>query len=261
MFFCPPYTVEPCGLFTWGHMILLLTTAILIAVGLYVSRHMNAREVRRTVRLVTAILWGLELFKIIFVLAVTGSRNPNDYIPLYYCSLVLYAGLFSSVGRGVVQRIGDVFLSSGSIVGGICFLLCPNTSLPRYPAFHFISFHSFLLHGLMVYLGLLLLLRGVCRLSMSDLKHCAGLVSAMCLVAWIFNTVWDRLFPHMAVANLMFMSKDFPGTPVTVLYRLTGALFPLFMWLIQAFVPFLAVYGVYKIFIYVSEKKVRNNQI
>jgi uncharacterized membrane protein YwaF len=243
MFFCPPYTVEPCGLFTVGHLVLFLVTAILIALGLWLSRGMDARAVCSTVRVVTALLWVLEIAKILFVLLVTESRNPNDYMPLYFCSLVLFAGAFSSLGKGIWQRLGDVFLATGSFVGGVCFLVCPNTSLPRYPTFHFISWHSFLLHGLMVYLALLLLMRGVCRPRHRDVWLYAALVGTMCIVAFVFNLVWDATHPEMATANLMFMSKDFPGTPVSLLYHLTGPVFPLVMGAGQSFLPFYVVYS------------------
>lgn len=242
MFFSLPYEYTPCGLFTWGHALLFCVTALLIAAGLYASRGWGERAVRRMVRLATALLWALEIGKILFVLFKTGSRNPNDFIPLYYCSLVLYAGLFSSVGKGRLRRLGDVFLATGGLIGGACFLICPNTSLPRYPVFHFISFHSFLLHGLMVFLGLLLLLRGVVRLRPADVVYCAGLVSAMCAAALAYNNIYSAV-TGTNTANLMFMSRDFPGTPVHLLYVLTGKAFPAAMWLLQAFVPYYAVYG------------------
>lgn len=95
----------------------------------------------------------------------------------------------------------------------------------------------------MVYLGLLLILRGALHLRLRDLWYCAGLVSGMCLAAYIFNTITDRLHGTDTV-NLMFMSHDFPGTPIHILYTIAGPLFPAAMWLLQAFIPYLAVYGV-----------------
>ncbi len=247
MFFAPPYASAPCGMYTVGHLALFLIAASAIALGLYASRALDACGVRRIIRVSTAVLWVLELAKILFVLLVVGSTNPNDFIPLYYCSLILYAGLFASLGHGVLQKLGDVFIATGGIVGGACFLVCPNTSLPRYPFFHFISFHSFLLHGLMVFLGLLLLWRGGYRIKRQDAVYCVTLISAMCLIAFIFNTVWDLTHPDFAVANLMFMSKDFPGTPVSLLYRLCGRLFPIAMWLIQALGPFFGMLGLQRL--------------
>lgn len=260
MFFCPPYSVEPCGLFSVGHLVLFMVTAALIAVGLWVSRRMDEGRIRTVIRWITAAVWVLEIWKILFVLLVTESRNPNDYVPLYYCSLMLYAGLLSSLCKGWLRRTGDVFIATGGLVGGVCFLISPNTSLPRYPAFHFISWHSFLLHGLMVYLGLLLLLRCY-RPVLKDLKYCAGLISVMCGIALVFNLIWDGMHPAGPGANLMFISKDFPGTPIAVLYRLAGSLFPVFMWLIQAFLPFLGVWGLYRLAEALWKRHIRKGEI
>ena len=244
MFFAKPYEYEPCGMYTVGHFALLLVTLIAVGVGLYAMRRADEARVRRTVRIVTVLLWVLELWKIAFVLLVTGSRNPNDFLPFYYCSLILYAGALSSLGKGAWQKLGDSFVATGGLFGGACFLLMPNTSLPRYPTFHFISFHSFLLHGLMVFLGLLLLLRGIYRIRLREIAYPAQLVSVMCALAYTFNTVYNRLHPEDPSANLMFMSLDFPGTPVALLYRITGPAFPIAMWLLQAFGPYLLLCGI-----------------
>lgn len=246
MFFSLPYEYEPAGLYSAGHLILFLVTAFCVALGLVLSRRMDAKRVRGVIRVSTALLWVLEIAKILFVLVVTGSRNPNDFIPLYYCSLALYAGLLSSFGKGLWKKCGDVFLATGGLVGGFLFLIVPNTSLTRYPVFHFISWHSFLLHGLMVYLGLLLLLRGVYRVRAGDIWYCALPVSIVCAAAYLYNLLWDLCHPEAPVANLMFLSKDFPGTPVSLIYRVSGAFFPVVLWLIQAFVPFLVVFAVAK---------------
>jgi hypothetical protein len=252
--------LEACGLFSAGHWGLLLITVAFIVLGLYFARNMSEKKVRLTVRIVTAVLWALEVAKIIFVVVVNKETNPNHFIPLYYCSLILYAGLFSSLGRGWVQRIGDVFISTGGIIGGMCFMLLPTTSLPRYPMLHFISFHSFLLHGLMVFLGILMLMRGVCKLQAKDVYYCSGLISTMCVLATTFNIFWDANNPPdpengIFGANLMFMSQDFPGTPVSLLYQwLDGPpLFSICMWLFQAFIPFFAVFAVYKLVVYMNE--------
>ena len=45
----------------------------------------------------------------------------------------------------------------------------------------------------------------------------------------------------------MFISKDFPGTPITIIYKLTGKHFTAFMEIAQMFLPFYAVYGILKI--------------
>ena len=66
----------------------------------------------------------------------------------------------------------------------------------------------------------------------------AELVGGMCVIALIVNKLFD--------GNLMFISKDFPGTPLTILYHLTGKLFTPIMVTAQMTLPFLVVYSVEK---------------
>ena len=256
MFFSLPGQYAPAGMFSPAHLLIFSVTVALVILGLYLCRHKTHEDVRRIIRAITLLLWVLEIVKILFVLLVTKNTNPNSFIPLYYCSLILYAGAFSSLGRGKLRQVGDVFLATGSLVGGAVFLVLPTTSLPTNPLFHFLSFHSVLLHGLMVFLGLLLLLRGVYKPVLSDVKYCALLITAVCAVAYIFNTVYDRVM-GVSVANLMFVSKDFPGSPLTVIYHLTGPLFPIVMWLGQAFGPFLLVLWGYRLALYLKKCKAK----
>lgn len=240
-FFSMPNQYPSAGIFSFSHLLLLAVTLCLTALALYASRGMCALSVRRTVRAVTVGLWILEAAKIAFVLCVIGSRNPNEFVPLYYCSIILYAGFLGSLEHPLWRRVGDAFMVMGGIVGGAIFLIFPTTSLPQYPMFHFISWHSFLLHGAMVYLGLLLLMSGVYREKMSDLLPVSLLIGGVCAVAFLFNTVYNRLAAE-PVANLMFISRDFQGTPLSLIYRLCGRFFTPVMWLGQSFLPFLLTY-------------------
>lgn len=241
MFFCVPYSVPPAGLFGAGHFLLLFATLALLFAALYLSRATSSRGVRRVLRVVTLALWALELFKILFVLLRTGSRNPNDFVPLYYCSITLYAGVLSSLGKGKWQRAGDCFLATAGLVGGAVFLIFPTSTLLQYPAWHVLSCHSFLLHGLMVYLGVLLMMRGVYRPVLRDILYPAVILSLVCALALAFNACFDAVF-GTRVANLMFLSKNTPGTPLALLWRVTGRFYTPIMWIGQAFLPFLLVY-------------------
>ena len=144
----------------------------------------------------------------------------------------------SSFGKGKIKRIGDVFLSTGGIIGGIVFIIMPTTSLPKYPMLHFISLHSFLYHGIMVYIGLLINSTNYIQLELRDILYFAELVGTICAVALVINNIFD--------SNLMFISKDFPGTPLTILYHLTGRFFTPIMIIAQMTLPFLVVYSVEK---------------
>lgn len=240
MFFALPNTLPPAGLFTAAHGLLLLGTLLVMAAALRVTRLFTEKKLRRIFLYLTLFLLLLEVGKILFALLRIGTRNPNEFVPLYFCSITLAAGLFSGAGRGRLRLCGDIFLATGGLVGGIVFLLVPATSLPSYPALHFLSLYSFLLHGAMVYMGLALHLSDLYRIKTADLPLAALPISITAAAALLVNHVYD-LVTGTEIANLMFLSRDFPGTPISLLYRLPRPLFTLLMWVIQAFGPFLLV--------------------
>lgn len=234
MFFSKPGMYSPCGMYSIGHIILFTITFISIILLLQVTKKSNKDTVKKIIKIATVSLWILEIIKITFNLIIGNIRNPNHYIPLYYCSLILYAGLLSSFAKGNLKKIGDVFISTGAIVGGTFFLCCPNTSLTMYPMFHYISIQSFIFHGTMVYLGILVNITDYVDLKITDIKYYAILVSIASFISYIINGILGT--------NFMFISKNFPNTPVDILYRATGKFFTSVMILIQILCPFYVMY-------------------
>ena len=231
---------EPCGIFTRGHFILILITIISIFVALKYSYKKNKEEVHKMIKCITIIMCILEIMKIMYNIMQNSVYAVNTYMPLYYCSILLYAGLLSSFGKGSLKRVGDVALASGAIIGGIVFIIYPSTSLPIYPAFHILSIHSFLFHGIMIYLGILVNKTKYIELKKEDIKYFASLIGIMCGVALVINSFFN--------GNLMFISNNFPGTPIEILYKLThgGIIYSLIMIIAQMTIPFYISYYVIK---------------
>jgi len=234
MFLASPGEYEACGIFTIQHFILVIITIIGVIVALKYT--VNKKDVHKIIRNCTILVWFLEIIIIAFKIAVIGTSNLNEYVPLYYCSLLLYAGALSSFGKGKLKKVGDVFLATGGIIGGIIFILFPSTSLPTYPMLHLVSIHSFIFHGIMVYLGLLINITEYIKLENKDIKYYSGLIGIICLIAYIVNKIFG--------SNLMFISENFPGTFIEIIYNLSGKLFTAVMILAQMFLPFYVVYGI-----------------
>lgn len=238
MFFAKPGLYEACGLFSIGHIFLLLLTILGIYLALKYIK-LDEKRILQTIRILTVVAWILEIIKIIFNFKIGNGHNLNTFVPLYFCSLLLYAGLMSGFGKGVIKHTGDVFLMTGGLVGGIIFLIMPTTSLPNYPMFHFLSIHSFLYHGLMIYISLIMYKTHYLVLDKKDIKYYANLVLVICIIAYIINTIYG--------SNLMFISQDFPGHPLSYLYHLAGPLFTIIMIISQMTLPFYVVYGISKL--------------
>lgn len=239
MLFRSASEVKPCGMFSMQHLILLVITTACIITAIERTKNMEKDRVKKVIQETTIILWILEIIKIIFNIINYGVTAVNKYIPLYFCSLILYAGIFSGFCKGMLKKVGDVFLSTGGIIAGLIFLISPLTSLTTYPALHFISIHSFILHGTMVYIGLLMLITKYVTIEKKDIKYYAAIILAISAVAYIVNLICD--------SNLMFISQNYPGTFIEIIYNVTGKIFPIVMVLVQATLPFYVVYGIYSI--------------
>ena len=239
MFFAKPGEYEATGLYTIGHLILFVITVIGIIVAIKFTKNKKEPQVKKIIQIVTVFIWILEIIKIIFNLAVGNADKPNTYIPLYFCSIILYAGIFSGFCKGKLKRVGDVFIATGGLIAGIIFIICPSTSLPTYPIGHFISIQSFIFHGSMIYLGLLVNITNYVKITSKDIIYYAGLMFVISIIALGFNNIFD--------CNLMFISQDFPGTPIHILYTICGNWFTFWMIFLQATVPFYVVYLVLKI--------------
>lgn len=231
---------EPCGIFTTGHFILLTVTIICIILALKFTYRKNKEDVYKIIKNLTIIICILEIIKIVFSIYQGSFADVNSYVPLYYCSILLYAGILSSFGKGNLKKAGDVCLATGSIIGGIVFLIYPSTSLPMYPAFHFLSIHSLFFHGTMVYLGILINITNYVELKLSDAKYFAIIIAIMSILALIVNKISN--------GNLMFISHNFPGTPIEIIYNLTnGSIWYSFIMIVaQMTLPFYFSYFVIK---------------
>lgn len=237
MFFAKPGEFAPCGMFTKEHFILLAITVLIIIIAL--KNTVNKKDTKKIIRKCTIFLWIMEVIIILFKILITKSRNVNDFLPLYYCGIILYAGVCSSLGKNTIERTGNVFLATGAIVGGIIFLIFPTTSLLTYPTIHLVSIHSFIFHGIMMYLGLLVNFSNYIELKNKDIINYASIVGIVCLVAYIVNKQFD--------SNLMFISKNFSVVPlIKYLYENTGNFFTPLMIISQCTLPFYLIYGMRK---------------
>lgn len=234
MFFSAKGTYPACGMFTIGHLFLIIITSILIYISIRYTKNKEKEAIGRIIKKLTIIICILEILKILFVLCVEKAKNVNEFLPLYYCSLLIYAGVLSSFGKGKLKKTGDVFLATGAIVGGIVFMILPTTSLPSYPTFHFMSIHSFFFHGMMVYLGLIVNITNYIELQKEDIKYYSILVSIICIIAYFINLKFD--------SNLMFISKDFPGTILEIFYNILGPFYTIIISLAQIILPFYFIY-------------------
>ena len=126
MFLAKPGKYEQCGIFTIEHFALIITTIIAVLIAL--KHTINKNQTKQIIKKCTIFVWICEVIIIAFKIAINGTKNLNEYVPLYYCSLLLYSGGLSSFAKGILKRVGEVFLATGGIIGGIIFIILPTES-------------------------------------------------------------------------------------------------------------------------------------
>lgn len=228
MFFAKPDTYPACGLYNLKHLIVVIVITILLIFSVKITKIKDNEDITKIIKILTIIVWILEIIKIIFNFIIGNFNNVNTYVPLYYCSILLYAGILSGFTKGKLKKIGDVFLATGGLFAGIAFLISPGTSLGIYPLFHFISFQSLFYHAVMIYLGLIIVKYDYVTVKLKDIKYYSLLVFIICLLAYIININFN--------GNLMFINNGF-GLFI-ILEKIFGNLYCIIMIIGQMTIPF-----------------------
>ena len=160
--FLPPAGEIAGTLFTPLHLAFAaVLLAGLIALGLFL-----AKKSEKTIRTVFAILWGglvvWEVAKIMWetLCGATVRFEWGGILPLYPCSIFLYAMPPAIWGRGPVRYCGCGYVCSLGLLGGAINFIYPANILSNYSCLSFAGFHTFFFHGAIVFCTLVMLASG-----------------------------------------------------------------------------------------------------
>ena len=173
----------------------------------WLCRRLSMRNAQRIIRVLAWLMVGLELLKIL-VLWRTGQFSLA-YLPLDLCGLSVYLELAAVYSRQPLLR---ACVYSLSLPGAGLALLFPNWfSLPLW---NFCTLHGFLLHGLLVWVPVLLCATGQLYPCVRQLPFCAGLLCLLCLPISVVNR-------HFGT-NFFFLSYPSAGSPLEWFDRVLG---------------------------------------
>lgn len=242
---------QPCGLFSATHLITMTVCFFSAWLGAYLSRSMKKTTLLKLTKILAVVITLLEIGKIAYNFYY-GYYNPNQWLPLWYCSIFIYCLWMVGFGRGIMQKVGALFITGGGILAGAFFLILPLTSVTSYPMFHFLSCYSMFYHTMMHYLGLTYLGTDFFRLTLQDLPLYALFIAFFCFLGIIVNGFFD--------SNLMFINDPY-NIPVPLLRVICDRAKPLYMLIIYCaytFGLYLPTYGVYSL---LTKNKMRNELI
>lgn len=235
--FSPADKSTACGMWSPTYFLALAITLSLVALGLFFSRKMSKRAVRTV--LIAAAIFSIstEPLKMLFI-GLTYGLAKVEWIPLYFCSCYMYALVMALSKRRQLQEMGLTFLFYGGIVGALAFFAYPSACIPRYPIYHFMCLRTMLFHGSMIYVGVLIVMRGVYAPKAAHFHSFAKMMGTIGLAAYAINLLTGE--------NYMYISEPLDIPVVEVIYDAIPNLYPFLGILVQIFLPFWVVEGIYR---------------
>ncbi len=208
--FLPSADQIPGTMFTPLHFIFAGLLAVLVGVLVWRMTKVSPR----TRKVVYTVLWAtlvvLEVTKIVWE-TVSGREIRFEYtgvLPLYPCSIFMYAMPFAIWGKGVVRKCATGYLCTLGMIGGLINFVYPATILGSYSCISFSGFHTFAYHGTMVFVAFTMLVtryhtfRGVTKWY--ELLYPAVPLLCVSVVANIVNFTLDTDYLFLRMKSFVF---------------------------------------------------------
>lgn len=160
--FLPTAAKLPGTLFTPLHFVTSTCWIALIVLGCLLLR----KKSEKTIKTVFAGLWiavaSLEIAKILWetYCGATVDFEEQGILPLYPCSIFMYAMPFAIWGKGRVRYAACGYVCSLGLLGGAINFVYPANILNNYSCISFAGFHTLFYHGVMVLCAVTMLLTG-----------------------------------------------------------------------------------------------------
>ncbi len=236
--------VNTCGMFNIWHYLTIVLFFLLLWCLLRLSANMSVAQVKMCHFFIAVGIMILEVFKI--TLRIKKDYGPDSWVPLYYCSLFVFAIWLSLCRWKPIRRAGYAFITMGGILASVAFTLYPSTSLGMYPLLHPSTLHSFVYHLIMCYTGILFLEKGCFRPQKRDCVYYFLFVFMACVAAIFINEAIGT--------NCMFLSHPF-GLPVLQPIRDFSHILYIFLAITgQSVAIYWLHYGLYQLFRRKAEK-------
>ena len=160
--FLPDASQLPGTLFTPLHFLASGCWIALIVLVCILLRKRQEKTLRRVFTGLWAVLFVLEIVKITWesCCGATVSFEWGGNLPLYPCSIFLYAMPFAIWGKGNVRYAACGYVCSLGLLGGAINFIYPANILNNYSCISFAGFHTLFYHGVLVLCAALMLLSG-----------------------------------------------------------------------------------------------------
>lgn len=234
-FYAPNGRFEPCGMFTFPHIVTAIFCVIGVVIALcFTKNYFKGEQRKKLLRCSALTLTILEAAKITHCF-IHDNLYLDAWFPLSYCSLFIIALWISGYCKTPLKYFAEAFISFGCPFAGIAFLVFPTTSLMSYPIWHFFSLYSMIYHSLMLFIGITLL-RQEANFTFQKYKNYCIFVMPFSVVAISLNAIFG--------SNLMNLREPY-NIPIQFLQNLyinMPQVFTLFVLICYLAIPFIVAF-------------------
>lgn len=267
-FFCKENEYEPVGMFSVGHIVTLIIFLLIVAFCAYKCRKIGKDKAIFLTKIIAIVVTVLEIIKITIAFINGEGDKLDHWLPLYFCSMFIYAAWLAGYAKGKIADLGRAFVGTGGIIAGLSFLIFPTTSFTMYPLFHYFCMYSMVYHSLMVFLGITYLLNGVVKIDKKSFIDYVIFCSVLNILAIIVNSIpiyihVDNVptsgynYPYPYYTNFMFLKRA-GNIPVKILCDISDkvpVIFTILMFIICIFGTYFLIWLVVTIIEKIRGKK------
>lgn len=267
-FFCKENEYEPVGMFSVGHIVTLIIFLLIVAFCAYKCRKIGKDKTIFLTKIIAIVVTVLEIIKITIAFINGEGDKLDHWVPLYFCSMFIYAAWLAGYAKGKIADLGRAFVGTGGIIAGLSFLIFPTTSFTMYPLFHYFCMYSMVYHSLMVFLGITYLLNGVVKIDKKSFIDYVIFCSVLNILAIIVNSIpiyihVDNVptsgynYPYPYYTNFMFLKRA-GNIPIKILCDISDkvpVIFTILMFIICIFGTYFLIWLVVTIIEKIRGKK------
>ncbi|MBR6743658.1 MAG: YwaF family protein [Clostridia bacterium] len=160
--FLPPAGELPGTMFTPLHFAFSAVLLVLIIFSALALASKGEKKIRAVFTVIWITVTCLEVVKILW--ETYSGRTVNlelgGMLPLYPCSIFMYAMPLVIWGKGYVRYMGCGYVCTLGLLGGAVNFFYPANILSNYSCISFAGFHTFLYHGAIFFCALVMLKSG-----------------------------------------------------------------------------------------------------
>ena len=232
-------------MYSLPHFIVLAIFFGGLAFLLYRSRKLTVRQVDKLHFWIAVGVLACEVVKI--SLRVFKKQPPNDWLPLFYCSLFLFASWFALCKWEPLKRLGYAYITMGGIAAAAFYIIYPSTGLGMYPVWHPAALHGILYHFVMCYTGLMILINKRFVPTLKDGLYYTAFILLACVPSYFLN--------EWLGSNCMFLHEAFGLPLLSDLLKVSHAGYIAVVALGQSVGMYALNYGIYRLSVTIKERK------